>query len=186
MPRKPKVNTKQQRGINKLSQVYLESIAEEIIAECEKLLPPSSTSLSDEIEITASPSDVSIKFSETFDPILLPSKFAGESVYQVKGTNPNTQIPYGYAAMTKEHTRKTSGGNVRVRAHNKHYKVGYKPVKGTKSGRWYTASSKNNFGLRMAELRIERNFVQTAYDKVYRKLPKAYRQQLPKVIEIQE
>lgn len=185
MPRQRQTNTKQQRGINKLSQVYLEAIGEEIIEECEKLLPSRSTSLADEVELTATLNEMSIKFSDTFDPILLPSKFAGESVFQVRGTNPNTGDPYGYSAETRQHTRRTQSGRTNVRAHTKYYSLGYKPVEG-RGGKWYTASSKNNFGLRMAELKIQRNFVQDAWNKVYRKLPKEIRNELPKVIQIKE
>ena len=185
MPRQRQSNTQQQKNLDNLSEVIMKGIAEEIVAECEKILPASSSPLSDEVEITASPNDISIKFSETFDPILLPSKYAGKSVFQARGTNPNKGTLYSYSAETKQQTRNTRQGRVPVRAHTKYYSLGYKPVEG-KDGKWYTASPENNFGLRMAQLKIRRNFVQDAWNKVYRKIPKEFRNQLPKAIQIVE
>jgi hypothetical protein len=185
MPRKQQqLTTKQRRAYKTLSQFVLQEIGKEIIVECEKILPNSPIPLSDAVEIEANPTDLTIRFNETFDPILLPAQHAGESVFQIRGANPNTGTPYSYSAETKQHFRKTERGIVPVRAHTKHYELGYKPVEG--KGGWYTASPKNNFGLRMAQLRIQKNFVQEAYDKVYKKLPKEYRKQLPKAIQIKE
>ena len=184
MPRKQQLTTKQRKAYQTLSQFILQEIGQEIIVECEKILPDSPIPLSDAVEIEANSMDLTIRFNETFDPILLPSKYAGESVFQIRGTNPNTGKPYSYSAETKQHTRNTGRGRVPVRAHTKRYELGYKPVEG--KGGWYTASPKNNFGLRMAQLRIQKNFVQEAYDKVYKKLPKEYRKQLPKAIQIKE
>jgi len=185
MPRRTQMKRRDKpTSLKQVSQLVLRGIADDVVAECQQMLS-ASEELSDNIEILTTSSNITLRFGSTFDPILLPDRYAGESVFNPRGISPNSGQPYGYSADTRQHFRTTKiRGRVPVRAHTKYYKVGYKPVEG-KTG-WYTASSKNNFGLRMAELRIERNFVQDAYDKVYRKLPQSIRKQLPKAIQIKE
>jgi|TARA_R100000234_G_C4918396_1_gene143029 hypothetical protein len=185
MPRKPQRNIRQDSAMRELSKQLFQELAEEVIKEAEKLLPRDSRQrLADAVIIESSADGFTLEFDKTFDEVFLPEKYEGESVFRTRGINPNTGTPYGYAADTRRHTRKTASGVIPVKAHTKYYKVGYKPVKGKKD--WYTASSKNNFGLRMAEFKIRRNFLQKAWDKVYRQLPAQARQDIPKVIEIKE
>jgi len=185
MPRRRQMKKRDKpQNLEQLSERILQEIADKVIEECQKLVPDSA-GLSDNVEIITTPSNITLRFNSVFNPILLPAKYAGESVFKPRGINPNSGEPYGYSADTKRHFRTTkTKGKVPVMAHTKYYKLGFKPVEGR--GGWYTASPKNNFGLRMAELRIERNFVQGAYDKVYRKLPQQIRKQLPKAIQIKE
>ena len=185
MPRKSQRNTKLEKGAREFSKLVFQELAEEVIKEAEKSMPrDNQQSLADAVIIESSSDGFTLEFDKTFDVILLPEKYEGESVFQTRGISPNTGTPYGYAADTKKHNRRTAKGLVQVEAHTKYYKVGYKPVEG-KTG-WYTASSKNNFGLRMAEYKIKRNFLQKAWNKVYRALPKQIRQDLPKTIQIKE
>ena len=135
--------------------------------------------------LKATPESIAFEFDSSFDSIFFPSKYTGQSVFKARGINPNTGTRYGYSAETRKHTRTTTRGIVPVRAHTKYYSLGYKPVEG-KDGKWYTASPENNFGLRMAQQKIQRNFLQNAWNKVYRKLPKEIRNDLPKAIQIQE
>ena len=186
MPRKPQRNIRQDSVTRELSKLLFQELAEEVIEEAEKLLPSDSRQkLADAIIIETSSEGFTLEFDNTFDTIFLPEKYEGESVFRTRGISPNTGTPYGYAADTRKHTRQTASGMVPVRAHTKYYRVGYKPVQ-SKDGDWYTASAKNNFGLRMAESRIRRNFLQKAWDKVYRQLPTQARQDIPKAIEIKE
>jgi len=185
MPRQRQSNTKTPKNLEELSEVYIQGMAEDFISECEKLLPNSVQTLADEVVITTDSNSFTVNFGKTFDPILLPSKYAGESVFQARGLSPNTGAPYGYSADTRQHTRRTKRGITKVMAHTKYYGLGYKPVEG-RGGKWYTASPENNFGLRMAQLKIQRSFVQDAWNKVYRKIPKEIRNQLPKAIQIKE
>ena len=185
MPRRTQLNSKQKKGLDKLSEELIKSLAEDLVEEFEKILPTNDTSLSNEVTITATSDSFTIKLNDSFNPILLPSKYAGESVFSPKGISPNSMLPYGYSADTKQHFRRTQKGITQVSAHTKYYSLGYKPVQ-NKTGDWYTASSKNNFGIRMTELRIGRSFVNDAWDRVYRKIPKEFRNQLPKAIQIIE
>tara|TARA_R100001129_G_scaffold138184_2_gene99347 strand:+ start:525 stop:1109 length:585 start_codon:yes stop_codon:yes gene_type:complete len=193
MPRRRQSNkrtpTREEMSMNvdQLSTQFSQELAEETLAEAQSIFPTDIQSrLKDAVEIKASPDGFELEFDSTFDTVFLPERYGEGSVFRPKGISPNTSEPYGYSADTRQHSRRTKrGGRVQVRAHTKYYRVGYKPVQG-KDGDWYTASAENNFGLRMAKLRIRRNFLQDAWDKVYRTLPQHLQKELPKVIQITE
>ena len=183
MPRQRQINKK---VLTQVSQQFFQELGEEVLKECENILPMDTRiSIKDSVTIKATPESIAFEFDSSFDSIFFPSKYTGQSVFKARGINPNTGTPYGYSAETRKHTRTTTRGIVPVRAHTKYYSLGYKPVEG-KDGKWYTASPENNFGLRMAQQKIQRNFLQNAWNKVYRKLPKEIRNDLPKAIQIQE
>jgi len=178
---------KKRQSNKQLSIDLMQALGEETIREAQNLLPAEAGDLSKYIRVEATEDSFGIDWDEPAAIIGVPEKYMdSESVLVSQGTNPNTGGPYSYRAETSRHQRTRNGKTFTVRAHAKHYSPGFKPVVGSKSGEWYTASPENNFGLKMASLRIRRNFLQEAWSKVYNQLDRQSQQVLPKVIKIHD
>jgi len=178
---------KKRQSNKQLSIDLMQALGEETIREAQNLLPAEAGDLSKYIRVEATEDSFGIDWDEPGAIIAVPEKYMdSESVLVSQGTNPNTAKPYGYAALTSRHQRTRKGKTFTVRAHTKYYSPGFKPVVGSKSGEWYTASPENNFGLKMASLRIRRNFLQEAWSKVYNQVDRQTRKVLPKAIKIHD
>lgn len=107
MPRRRQMKKRDKpQNLEQLSKRILQEIADKVIEECQKLVPDSD-GLSDNVEIITTPSNITLRFNSVFNPILLPARYAGESVFRPRGINPNSGEPYGYSADTKRHFRTT-------------------------------------------------------------------------------
>ena len=118
-------------------------------------------------------------------------KDSGEVIANQKGFKIRFTVPYAYQVHegkrqyltsryvmnSPAHLRNTAKGLVPIKAHKKTFKPGYKPIK-SKSGGWYTKD--------MTEVPPSQPFLQTAWNKIYKKQPRDIQRLLPKSISIYE
>ena len=118
-------------------------------------------------------------------------KDSGKVIANQKGFKIHFTVPYAYQVHegkrqylssryvmnSPAHLRSTPKGLVKVKAHTKTFKPGFKPIK-SKSGEWYTKD--------MTDIPSAQPFLQTAWEKVYKKQPRDIKKLLPKRISITE
>jgi len=147
-----------------LPAIYLK-LGEDTLKLAKKMAPVNTGQLKDSGKVLAGNKGFKIHFTAPYS-------------YQVhQGKAQPLSSPY--VMNTPAHFRRTSKGNVRIKAHTKTFKSGYKPVRSKYSDSgWYTRDVSNE--------PPSQPFLQTAWKQVYSKQPREIKKLLPKTLSITE
>ena len=150
--------------IEKGLKEWLWEIGEEVLIEAQNLVPVASGRLRNSVSITKKDDGFIIKYDTDYAAPVHNPKFL-------------TRLTEPHVQNVPSHWRNTPKGKVKVKAHTKTFKQGWKPVP-TRNEAWYSKNVDDPSSYNKNE------WIQRAYKKVYNRLDKNERKLLPKKISI--
>ena len=167
---------RQERAITK----FLHEIGRDVFRLSQRTIPVKDEEIKNQIfqagKLTLSKDGFDITYGEAAIGIDAPSEFVPSSLKPVtvrsrrsyrRASNVRVTSPR-YTNVTS-FTRK--GGY--VRAHDKTWRIGTRPVQNPTTGEWYTDTKMENFGYRMAAVKAKNNWVMEASNKIINRLSPA-------------
>tara|TARA_Y100001973_G_C5201678_1_gene338223 strand:+ start:2699 stop:3190 length:492 start_codon:yes stop_codon:yes gene_type:complete len=144
---------------------WLWAIGQEVLDEAQKLVPVASGKLKGSVSLIKKNDGFVIKYDTDYAAPVHDPKFL-------------TPMSSNHIQNVPSHWRQTSKGKVRVKAHTKKFKKGWKPVPTVKDG-WYSKNvdDPNSY-------KPKNEWISRAYKIVYNKLDKKERKLLPSKITI--